>query len=143
PPGTVAGTSAVVAAGGTLTATWAGIESPHPKDSLQLYPLGAPYGGDTAAFRFTTSTDAGTLPLGVSTDAPPGWYELRLANRGIVIARTPPILVTAAGTTTTTTIPEAAPPTTTIREPIPPVCSIAGRPGCDDRDPCPASHRIT
>jgi hypothetical protein len=145
PPVTVAVTSAVVAAGGRLTATWAGIEAPHPKDSLQLYPLGAPYGGYTTAFEFTGTTAAGTLPLDLAADAPPGWSELRLASRGIVIARTPPILVTGA-TTTPTTVPGTSAPTTTTPptgDPIPSVCSIAGRPGCDDGDPCTIDTCVT
>jgi hypothetical protein len=69
-----------------------------------------------------------------------------LASRGIVIARTPPILVTAEGATTTTTLPGASAPTTTIPSsggPIASVCSVDGRPGCDDGDPCTIDTCIT
>jgi Beta-propeller repeat len=144
-PVTVDATPAVPAAGSTLTVTWAGIETPHPKDSLQLYPLGAPYGDSAiAAFRFTGATSAGTLPLDLPAGIAPGWYELRLVNTAggaKVVARTPPIRITAAGPTTSTTVPDSPPPpTTTIPGTTDPgtphgPTSICGD-GCDDGDPC-------
>ena len=70
-----------VAAGGTGTATWAGIPSPTALDWLGLYTPG----GDTAylAWRYTTGTASGNVPFTIPGTITPGTYELRLwSNNG-------------------------------------------------------------
>jgi hypothetical protein len=65
--------------GGTITATWAGIDAPSANDLLVLYPLGE----GSLNFIFlpnypTTGEAAGTLPLVLPETLAPGSYELRL-----------------------------------------------------------------
>ena len=71
-----------VPAGGTVTATWAGIPSPTPTDWLGLYMPGA---NDTAylAWRYTTGAASGAVPFTIPGTIAPGTYELRLfSNNG-------------------------------------------------------------
>jgi len=71
-----------VAAGGTVTATWAGIPSPTSTDWIALYTSGA---SDTAylAWRYTTGTVSGNVPFTIPSTVTPGTYELRLfSNNG-------------------------------------------------------------
>jgi Right handed beta helix region len=71
-----------VAAGGTVTATWAGIPSPTALDWLGLYTPGS---SDTAylAWRYTTGTASGNVPFTIPGTITPGTYELRLlSNNG-------------------------------------------------------------
>ena len=125
PPVNLTVTPTEVAAGGTLSALWAGIPIPTTDDTLQLYALGSsltPF-GELASWWPTTGTGGGNLSLLLPAGLPPGWYELRLlspdpnfSNLPTVIARSEPIRVatptTSQPTTTTTT-----PANTTTTEP--------------------------
>jgi len=66
-----------VAAGGTVTATWAGIPNPTATDWLGLYVQGA---SDTAflAWRYTSGTASGNVPFVIPSTVAAGTYELRL-----------------------------------------------------------------
>lgn len=81
-------------AGGTITATWAGIDPPSPDDRLILFPL-----GDRAdSFIFlptyeTTGNAAGALLLVLPATLAPGSYELRLMTPNPV---EPSLLATVA-----------------------------------------------
>ena len=71
-----------VAAGGTVTATWAGIPSPTAVDWLGLYTPGT---SDTAylAWRYTSGPASGNGPFTIPSTLAPGTYELRLlSNNG-------------------------------------------------------------
>ncbi|HEV8307572.1 MAG TPA: S8 family serine peptidase [Methylomirabilota bacterium] len=70
-----------VAAGGTVTAAWAGIATPTPTDWLGLYQPGA---ADTAtlASRNTTGASSGSVPFTLPGTLAPGTYELRLFANG-------------------------------------------------------------
>jgi hypothetical protein len=106
-----------VAAGGVVSATWAGIPTPTASDNIQLFTLGSTAfnSSDIVAWWPTTGMAGGTLPLLLPADLAPGSYELRLSSPdpdvpalGKLIARSEPIRVGPTATTTTTT-----PPTTT------------------------------
>jgi beta-propeller repeat-containing protein len=133
-PGVTAAISIVaapadVAAGGVVSATWAGIPTPTASDNIQLYTLGSTAfnSSEIVAWWPTTGTAGGTLPLLLPADLAPGSYELRLSSPdpevpalGKLIARSEPIRVgpTAPSTTTstatpTTTTSSTAHPTTT------------------------------
>ena len=68
-----------VAAGGMVTATWAGISSPTTTDWIGLYTPGA---RDTAylTWRYTTGTASGNVPFTIPGTVTPGTYELRLLS---------------------------------------------------------------
>ena len=129
PPVRLAVTPAAAPPGGTVTATWAGIQLPTAEDHLRLYALGSPdgYPGEILAWWPTTGTAAGelllTLPDGPSAG---GWYELRLyspdpnfSNLPVVVARSEPIRIdgsappTPPTTTATPTRTPMNPPTAT------------------------------
>ncbi|MDQ4097200.1 MAG: hypothetical protein M3144_04950, partial [Actinomycetota bacterium] len=60
-----------------LTVTWSGIQNPTPTDWVALIAIGAP---DSAirAWRYTTGSNSGSVPLTVPWGTPPGSYEVRL-----------------------------------------------------------------
>jgi len=71
-----------VAAGGSVTAAWSNICAPTSRDWIGLFLPGAP---DTSyvAWRYTTGTASGNVPLTVPATLAPGTYELRLfSNNG-------------------------------------------------------------
>lgn len=67
-----------IPAGGTITATWAGIPSPRNEDELRLYRLGSSY-SDPVTRWSTAGAAEGALELPLPETAP-GWYELRLLS---------------------------------------------------------------
>jgi hypothetical protein len=74
-----------VAAGGTVTATWAGIPSPTALDWLGLYTPGGSRRSNTAflAWRYTTGTASGDVLFTIPGTITPETYELRLfSNNG-------------------------------------------------------------
>ena len=82
-----------VAAGGTVTATWAGIASPTATDWLGLYTPGA---SDTAflAWRYTPGTASGNAPFTIPSTLTLGIYELRLlSNNGFTRLATSNIFI--------------------------------------------------
>ncbi len=74
--------TSAVAAGGTLTATWAGNPTPTASDYLRLFTLGSEDAEFDDPFIYWPTPDAaaGRLPLLVPADLPAGWYELRLLS---------------------------------------------------------------
>jgi hypothetical protein len=95
------------APGGTLNATWSGIGTPTVKDWLGLYAAGAP---DTAylAWRYTTGTTSGSVPLALPSSLNPGTYELRLfANNDYTRLATSNTFKVAALSVTPTVIASA------------------------------------
>lgn len=80
--GTLSASPASVAAGGSVTATWSGVCAPSSTDWIGVFVPGTP---NTAyrAWRYTTGTASGSLPLVIPSSLAPGTYELRLfANNG-------------------------------------------------------------
>jgi len=90
-----------VAAGGTITATWAGIPAPTSNDQLMLFPLGALADRTSAVTSVsTTGTGNGTRMLALPRGLASGTYELRLMSPDpnlpaelTVIARSQPLSV--------------------------------------------------
>ncbi len=69
-----------IAAGGTLTATWAGIVSPDPNDWIGCYPIGAPdVGGTGGNTKGTLGAPSGSV---VFTVPAAGTYEFRMFSAG-------------------------------------------------------------
>ncbi len=122
--------TSAVAAGGTLTATWAGNPTPTSSDYLRLFTLGSEDAEFDDPFIYWPTPDAaaGRLPLLVPADLPAGWYELRLLSPdpewhlAVPIARSQPIRIDGS-------IPPPPPP------PPPPGASCDAS-ACDDGDPC-------
>jgi hypothetical protein len=80
--GALSASPASVGAGGSVTATWSGVCAPSGTDWIGAFVPGAP---NTAykAWRYTTGTASGSLPLTIPSSLAPGTYELRLfANNG-------------------------------------------------------------
>jgi len=71
-----------VAAGGSVTAAWSNICAPTSRDWIGLFLPGAP-NTSYVAWRYTTGTASGNVPLTVPATLAPGTYELRLfSNNG-------------------------------------------------------------
>jgi subtilisin family serine protease len=71
-----------VAAGGSVTATWSNVCTPTSRDWIGIFLPGAP-NTSYVAWRYTTGTASGSVPLTVPATLAPGSYELRLfANNG-------------------------------------------------------------
>jgi len=89
-----------VPAGGTVTATWAGIASPTSTDWLGLYTIGA-VATAASASRYTNGAASGSLPLALPGGLTPGTYELRLyaANGYTTLYATSPSFTVTAATT--------------------------------------------
>ena len=69
-------------AGGSVTGTWSGICAPTGSDWIGLYLPGAP-NQPSLAWRYTTGTASGNVPLTIPATLAPGTYELRLfSNNG-------------------------------------------------------------
>jgi hypothetical protein len=66
-----------VAAGGTLTVTWAGLATPTATDWVVLVPLNA-LDASWVAWSYTTGAASGSLSLAIPATVPSGTYELRL-----------------------------------------------------------------
>jgi len=66
-----------VAAGSTLTVTWAGIATPTATDWVVLVPLTAP-DASWVAWSYTTGAASGSLGLAIPSAVPSGTYQLRL-----------------------------------------------------------------
>ena len=66
-----------VAAGDTLTVTWAGLVAPTATDWVALVPLNGP-DASFVAWSYTTGAADGTVGLALPTAVPWGTYELRL-----------------------------------------------------------------
>jgi uncharacterized protein YegP (UPF0339 family) len=80
--GTLSASPASVGAGGSVTATWSGLCGPAGSDWIGVFAPGAP---NTAylAWRYTTGTASGSLPVTIPYSLAAGTYELRLfANNG-------------------------------------------------------------
>ena len=73
---------ASVPAGGSVTGTWGGICAPTGTDWIGLYLPGAP-NQPSLAWRYTTGTASGGVPVTIPATLTPGTYELRLfSNNG-------------------------------------------------------------
>lgn len=112
---TLSASPTTVAAGGSVTATWAGISAPTSLDWIGLY---APGTAENAyvAWRYTTGTSSGSVPFSIPATLAPGTYELRLyPNFSYTrLATSNPLTVTAPPTATPTpTAAAAATPTPT------------------------------
>ncbi len=75
----VSATPAAVPAGGTITASWAGLPAPTSSDRIHLNTLG----GGSLSFEelaawSTGGTAGGTMSVALPGTLEPGWYELRL-----------------------------------------------------------------
>jgi hypothetical protein len=71
-----------VAAGGSVTATWNNICAPTSRDWIGIFAPGAA-NTSYVAWRYTTGTASGSVPLTIPAALAPGSYELRLfANNG-------------------------------------------------------------
>jgi hypothetical protein len=69
-------------AGSSVTATWSNVCAPTSRDWIGIFAPGAP-NSYHFAWRYTTGTASGSVPLTVPASVPPGTYELRLfANNG-------------------------------------------------------------
>jgi hypothetical protein len=76
---------ASVPRGGTVTATWSNVCSPTSRDWIGIFAPGAP-NSYYVAWRYTTGTASGSVPLTVPSSLAPGTYELRLfANNGYLL----------------------------------------------------------
>ncbi len=77
PPPTLAASPSTVMQGATVTASWSGIGAPTSGDWVGIFVAGAP---DTTslAWRYTTGTASGSVPLTIPATLAPGTYELRL-----------------------------------------------------------------
>jgi Beta-propeller repeat len=125
--------TSAAAAGGTLTATWAGNPTPTASDYLRLFTLGSEDAEFDDPFIYwpTPNETAGQLPLLVPADLPAGWYELRLLSPDpewhlpVPIARSQPIRIDGS----TPPPPPPPPPPSTGAS-----CDDAS--ACDDGDPC-------
>jgi hypothetical protein len=125
--------TSTVAAGGTLTATWAGNSTPTASDYLRLFTLGSEDAEFDDPFIYwpTPNAGSGQLQLLVPADLPAGWYELRLlspdpgSGLAVPFARSQPIRIAGS-------IPPPPPP------PPPPgaTCDDGAASACDDGDPC-------
>jgi hypothetical protein len=77
-----------VVPGGTVTATWSGVDAPTSGDWIAVYASGAANRKYTAAI-WATGAASGSLPLVVPQNTPAGIYELRyLPNKGYVATAT-------------------------------------------------------
>ena len=100
---TLSVTPTSVAAGGMVTATWAGIPSPSTTDWIGLYTPGA---SDTAylAWRYITGTVSGDVPFTIPGPVTSGTYELRLfSNNGFTRLATSNSFTVTGGVTPTVT----------------------------------------
>jgi len=71
--------------GATITASWAAIGVPSASDWIGIYVPGAPHGPNqpSLAWRYTTGTASGSVPVTIPATLAPGTYELRLfSNNG-------------------------------------------------------------
>jgi hypothetical protein len=118
PPTSLSATPPQVAAGATVTATWANVPSPSSTDWLGLYPQSVPVADSNyLAFRYTTGTASGSVPVALPSTLAAGSYELRLfsnnsfqrlatSNAFTVVALTatptPTATATSAATSTAT-----------------------------------------
>jgi subtilisin family serine protease len=70
-----------VTAGGSVTVNWSGVCAPTSRDWIGLFAPGA---SNTSylAWRYTTGTSSGSLPLTIPATLAPGAYELRLFLNG-------------------------------------------------------------
>ncbi|HSC96833.1 MAG TPA: S8 family serine peptidase [Burkholderiales bacterium] len=76
---------ASVPRGGTVTATWSNVCSPTSRDWIGVFAPGAP-NSYYVAWRYTTGTASGSVPLTIPSSLAPGTYELRLfANNGYLL----------------------------------------------------------
>jgi hypothetical protein len=67
---------------GSVTATWSNVCNPTSRDWIGIFAPGAP-NSYYVAWRYTTGTASGSVPLTVPASLSPGTYELRLfANNG-------------------------------------------------------------
>jgi hypothetical protein len=65
-----------------VTATWSNVCAPTSKDWIGLFLPGAP-NTSYLAWRYTTGSASGSVPLTIPASLAPGTYELRLfANNG-------------------------------------------------------------
>ena len=72
-------------AGGTVTATWSNVCTPTSRDWIGIFAPGAP-NSYHFAWRYTTGTASGSVPLTIPASVAPGTYELRLfANNGYLL----------------------------------------------------------
>ncbi|HEY7658246.1 MAG TPA: S8 family serine peptidase [Burkholderiales bacterium] len=73
---------ASVPKGGAVTATWSNVCNPTSRDWIGVFAPGAP-NSYYVAWRYTTGTASGSVPLTIPSSLAPGTYELRLfANNG-------------------------------------------------------------
>jgi len=80
--GNLSASPASIAAGGSVTATWSSVCGPTSRDWIGLYLPGAP-NTSYLAWRYTTGTASGNVPLTIPGSLAPGTYELRIfANEG-------------------------------------------------------------
>jgi hypothetical protein len=81
-PASLGASPASVVRGGTVTATWSNVCTPTVRDWIGIFAPGAP-NTSYVAWRYTTGTGSGSVPLTVPASLAPGTYELRLfANNG-------------------------------------------------------------
>jgi hypothetical protein len=81
-PAALGASPASVVRGGTVTASWSNVCTPTARDWIGIFAPGAP-NTSYVAWRYTTGTGSGSVPLTVPAGLAPGTYELRLfANNG-------------------------------------------------------------
>ncbi|MEA2828084.1 MAG: hypothetical protein QOG43_2523 [Actinomycetota bacterium] len=71
-------TPTTVPRGSILTVAWSGIVSTTSGDWVGVYQVGTADGGAVAAWKYTSGTAAGSLPVKLPWSAPAGQYEVRL-----------------------------------------------------------------
>ena len=87
---------ASVVRGSAVTATWSNVCTPTVRDWIGIFAPGAP-NTSYVAWRYTTGTGSGSVPLTVPSSVAPGTYEIRLfANNGYArLGTSNPFAVTA------------------------------------------------
>jgi subtilisin family serine protease len=81
PPVSLATSPSTVIPGATVTASWTGIAAPSAIDWIGLFVPGAP-NTPSLAWRYTTGTASGSVPLTLPATLAPGTYELRVFSNG-------------------------------------------------------------
>ena len=81
--GNLGASPASITAGGSVTATWSGVCAPTSGDWIGLFAPGAP-NTSFLAWRYTTGTASGNVPLTIPATLAPGTYELRLFSNNSV-----------------------------------------------------------
>ncbi len=105
PPAMLATSPSTILLGGTVTASWTGIAAPTSSDWIGLYRPGDP-NAPSLAWRYTTGSASGSMPLTIPATLAPGTYELRLFSNGgyTRLATSNTFTVTAVGACVGTTL---------------------------------------